>query len=105
VSYALYLDRHTRPGRRVRGHRRLRADRWGAGLAYAVAGEGWFPDLVRDYLMDALARLGVPTGLWREVLIAGIADVIATADHPEFARNHLDLLISLINTGTAQVVA
>src|SRR5947207_91839 len=94
VSYALYLDRHTRPGRRVAGHRgKLRADGWGAGLAYAVTGDGWFPRVVRDYLVAALTRLGVAPELWREVLLAGIADVAATADHPEFARDHLDLLL------------
>jgi hypothetical protein len=92
VSYALYLDRHVRPGHRVPGHRGLRANSWGAGLAYAVTGSGWFPGVVRQYIGDALTRLGLPADLWRDVLLMGIADVAATADHPEFARSHVDLL-------------
>jgi hypothetical protein len=95
VSYALYLDRHTRPGRPASGHQGLVARGWGAGLAYAVAGTGWFPDLLRDYLGCALRRLGLPADLWRDLLLAGIADVAATADHPEFARDHLNLLVRL----------
>jgi len=96
VSYALYLDRHVRPGRRVPGHRGLRADTWGAGVAYAVTGTGWFPGVVRRYIGDALTRLGLPTDLWRDVLLMGIADVAATADHPEFAHSHVDLLAWLL---------
>src|SRR5260370_42521195 len=41
LSYALYLDRHTRPGRPVAGHPGLRADIWGAGIRDAIAGEQW----------------------------------------------------------------
>jgi hypothetical protein len=97
VSYALYLDRHVRPNRRVPGHRGLRAGTWGAGLAYAVQGKGWFPGVVRDYVGDALHRLGLPEELWRDVVLMGIADVAATADHPDFARGHVDLLAWLLN--------
>ena len=95
VSYSLYLDRHVRPGHRIPGHRGLRADGWGAGLTHAVHGEGWYGALVRGYVTAAAERLGVPGGLWREILLAGIADVAATADHPDFATSHLDLLIRL----------
>jgi len=28
-------------------------------------------------------------------VLAGIADVAATADHPDFARDHLELLVRL----------
>lgn len=96
VSYALYLDRHVRPGHRVPGHRGLRADAWGAGLAYTVTGTGWFPAVVREYVGAALTRLGLPSDLWRDVLLMGIADVAATADHPDFARSHVDLLAWLL---------
>jgi aminoglycoside phosphotransferase len=96
LSYALYLDRHTRPGHRVPGHRGLRADTWGAGLAYAVRGTGWFPTVVREYVSAALTRLGLPDELWCDVLLMGIADVAATADHPDFARSHVDLLVWLL---------
>jgi aminoglycoside phosphotransferase (APT) family kinase protein len=93
ASYALYLDRHVRPGHRVPGHRGLRADSWGAGLVHAVQGRGWFGALVRRYLSAAAERLGISGQLWQEIMLGGIADVAATADHPEFARNHLDLLV------------
>jgi aminoglycoside phosphotransferase (APT) family kinase protein len=97
VSYALYLDRHVRPGHRVPGHRGLRADSWGAGLAWAAAGRGWFGALTREYVSAALERLGLPAALWSEVVVAGIAEVVATADHPDFAQSHLDLLVRLLD--------
>jgi aminoglycoside phosphotransferase (APT) family kinase protein len=89
TSYALYLDRHTRLGRRVAGHRGLRAGRWGAGVEYAIDGEGWFPDLVRSFVMSGLERLGASPSCWRDVLLADLATIAARADHDEFARNHL----------------
>ncbi|HEX6445330.1 MAG TPA: phosphotransferase [Streptosporangiales bacterium] len=96
LSYALYLDRHTPAGWRVAGHRGLRADRWGAGVEYVLTGHGWLPDLVREFVTAALHRLGAPEALWREVLLSGIAEVAVTADHPEFARRHRDLLLRLV---------
>lgn len=92
LSYALYLDRHTRAGRRVRGHRGLRAGAWGVGIAYAIEGEGWFPALVRDFLGQGLRLAGLPPRLWRHLALAGIAEVAAGADHEEFAAHHLQLL-------------
>jgi aminoglycoside phosphotransferase (APT) family kinase protein len=92
LTYSLYLDRHTRPGRVVAGHRGLRAGVWGAGVDYAVTGVGWYPDLVRAFTCQGLARLGVPGHLWRAVLLAEIACIAAEADHPEFAVAHLQVL-------------
>jgi aminoglycoside phosphotransferase (APT) family kinase protein len=89
--YALYLDRRTRPGRRVAGHAGLRADHWGAGLAHAIHGRGWFPDVYRRFLQDGLARLGASPSLWRDAALAGIAEVAAFTDDPEFARRHFEL--------------
>lgn len=91
LMYALFLDRRTRPGRRVAGHPGLRAGDWGAGVAYALDGTGWFPDLFRRFLRDGLARLGAAPESWRDATVAGIAEVAAFADHDEFARLHLDL--------------
>jgi phosphotransferase family enzyme len=102
VSYALYLDRHVKPGRRVPGHPGLRSGTWGAGLAHLAGGRGWFPRLAREYLMQGLDRLGVPAVLWPYLLVAGIAEVAASADHPEFARAHLDLLIRLVEAGAVE---
>jgi hypothetical protein len=89
TSYSLYLDRHTRPGRPVAGHPGLRAGRWGAGVEYAVDGAGWYPDLVRSFVMRGLERLGASPSCWRDVLLADVASTAGTADHDEFARKHL----------------
>lgn len=89
--YALYLDRRTRHGRRVAGHPGLRADRWGAGLEYAIGGTGWFPTLYRRFLEDGLARLGAARMSWRDAALAGVAEVAALTDHDDFARLHLQL--------------
>lgn len=97
LSYALYLDRHTRPGRAVAGHPGLRADTWGAGIRYAMAGQHWFGREVTAFVTRALTRLGAPPALWRDVLLAGMAEVAATADHPDFAARHRDLVLSLIS--------
>jgi hypothetical protein len=91
LGYALYLDRHTAAGRRVRGHRGLRAGAWGAGVVHAVEGAGWFPTLFREFLEHGLTRMGGPPWLWRHVALLGIAEVAAVADHDAFARHHLDL--------------
>jgi len=95
VGYALYLDRHVRPGHRVPGHRGLRADSWGAGLVHAAHGNGWFGAVVRGYLVAAAERLGLSRDLWSDIMLAGIADVAATADHPDFARDHFELLVRI----------
>jgi aminoglycoside phosphotransferase (APT) family kinase protein len=93
--YALFLDRRTRPGRTVAGHRGLRAGEWGAGVAFAVNGAGWFPELFRRFLRDGLARLGASPEHWRELALAGIAEVAALADEDEYARHHLELFLRL----------
>lgn len=95
LSYALYLDRRTRRGRRVRGHRGLRADRWGAAVEYALNGTGWFPDLFRGFLEDGLRRLDAPGALWRKLALAGIAELAAHSDDDDFAKRHLDLFLRL----------
>jgi hypothetical protein len=102
LAYALYLDRHTRPGRPVAGHPRLRAGEFGAGIAYALDGNGWFPELFRAFLVDGLGRLGVPAHLWRDVALAGIAEVAAGADHDGFALAHLELLRRLLAPAEAR---
>ena len=91
LTYALYLDRHTRAGHRVWGHRGLRAGEWGAGITWALEGQGWFPDLIREFVQNGLIRLGADPERWRDALLAGLAEVAATADHLEFARLHWQL--------------
>lgn len=92
VGYSLYLDRHTRPGRRVSGHHGLRAGEWGAGLEYALDGAGWYPDVVRTFLTTGLQRLGMPVSCLRDVVLAEIARIAAEADQDAFAKDHLRLL-------------
>lgn len=99
LSYSLYLDRHARPGRRVAGHRGLRAGRWGAGVEYAIGGAGWFHDLVSAFMAAALRRLGVPPSCWRDVLLAELAAIAAEADEPDFAWQHLLLFRRLVRGG------
>lgn len=96
IMYALFLDRRTRPGRRVTGHPGLRAGDWGAGVAYALDGTGWFPELFRRFLGDGLARLGASAAGWRDVALAGIAEVAALTDDDAFARLHLELFRRLV---------
>jgi hypothetical protein len=96
LAYALYLDRHTATGRRVAGHPGMRAGSPGAGVLRAFDSSTWFGALVRDFVSEGLQRLGAPPGMWRHVLMAGIAEIAATADHPVFARLHLDLLRTLL---------
>jgi hypothetical protein len=95
VSYSLYLDRHVRPGAKLPGHRGVRADTWGVGALHAMNGRGWYPDAVRAFCRSALIELGADPACARAVLVAGIAEVAATADHPDFARAHLQLLTGL----------
>lgn len=99
--YALFLDRRTRSGRRVAGHPGLRADRWGAGVEFALDGAGWFPDLFRQFLERGLARLGAPAASWRDAAVAGIAEVAALTDDHDFARLHLELFRRLCRAGHA----
>jgi aminoglycoside phosphotransferase (APT) family kinase protein len=97
LSYALYLDRHTAAGRSVAGHPGLVAGRWGDGVRYALHGAGWFPAAVRGFLADGLTRLGADAALWREVAVAGVAEIAANADHDGFAAHHLELLHDLLH--------
>jgi aminoglycoside phosphotransferase (APT) family kinase protein len=91
LMYALYLDRRTRPGRRVPGHPSLRAGQFGSGVEYALNGVGWFPELFREFLGRGLERLGASPAAWRDALLAGVAEVAALTDDPAFAGRQLEL--------------
>ena len=90
LAYALYLERHTLPSHRVRGHRGLFAA-WGEGVVFALHGDGWFSALVRDFIGGGLRRLGLPDSLWRDAALLGVAEMAITADHPGFAERHMAL--------------
>jgi hypothetical protein len=95
LSYCLYLDRHTRPGHPVRGHRGLRRTGFGAGIRYGLLEEGWLPELVRLYLRTGIDGLGLPSALWYGAALAGLGEIAATANDDEFAAQHLELLADL----------
>lgn len=96
LAYATYLDRRCTPGKLVPGHAGLRAGPWGAGLRYAVAGSGWFPDLFKGVLVDALSRFGASPTLWTDAVVRGLAEVAVTADDDDFSRRNIELLSELI---------
>jgi aminoglycoside phosphotransferase (APT) family kinase protein len=91
LAYALYIDRGTKAGRAVAGHPGLVAGTWGAGIAYAIDGTGWFPELFQTFLKRGLERLGASVERWRDAALAGVAEVAALADDEAFARRHLEL--------------
>ncbi len=99
LTYALYLDRHTRPGRFVSGHAGLRAGLWGAGIQHLLCDDGWVCELLGAFVRLGMRRLGVPGSLWKEAVIAGTAEVAARTDHDGFGRAHVDLLIRVVSTG------
>lgn len=99
LSYCLYLDRHTRPQGRVAGHPGLRADSWGAGVVHAATGQGWLPEIFRRSIQGALLRCGLPATAWRALVLSGLAEIAATADSPEFAEQHVNLIVALTRRG------
>jgi hypothetical protein len=96
VSYALYLDRHTRPGRAVAGHPGLVAGRWGEPIRYAAQAGGWFPTVIEGFIGDGLAATGRPRARWRDALALGLAEIAVVSDNSDFARRHLELAGELL---------
>jgi hypothetical protein len=95
LSYSLYLDRHTRVGSTVRGHRGLRREGFGPGVRYGLCGSSWYSRVVRDFLAGGLRRLGLPGSLWYDVAIIGLGDIARSANDDEFGRGHLEILAGL----------
>jgi Phosphotransferase enzyme family len=95
LSYSLYLDRHTRPGRRVIGHRGLRREGFAPGIVYALLGGSWFAAQLRLFLTQALSAAGIPGSLWYAAALTGIGEVAATANDDNFGAGHLQLLAGL----------
>lgn len=95
LSYALYLDRHTAPGRRVPGHHGLVRAGIAPGVRHALCGPGWFPDVVREALQDRLEQLELDPRLWYDVALTGIGEVAAGANSADFGADHLQLLTTL----------
>jgi aminoglycoside phosphotransferase len=91
IMYALYLDEGTSVLGRLRGRDATRSLPWGAGIEFGVNGTGWFPDLFRGFVRGGLRRLGASPALWRDAVLAGLADVAARTDDPAFGCLHLEL--------------
>lgn len=89
LAYSSYLDRHTRPGRPVRGHPGLLAGRPAAAITYALHGDGWYPRLVGDFLDTGFHRLGVSPSCARDAVLAEIAALAAEASDRAFAEQQV----------------
>jgi hypothetical protein len=95
LSYALYLDRHTRVGHHVLGHHGLKREGFGPGIRHGLLGRGWFPRLVRAFLSHGLGRLGMSGGRWYDVALVGLGEIAVAANEDAFGEGHLELLASL----------
>lgn len=95
LSYALYLDRHTRPGRSVVGHPGLVAGPWGNPIRYLLGSNGWFTQAVARFVGDGLTTSGRERQRWRDAVVLGLLEIAALSDHAGFARSHLDLAMEL----------
>lgn len=106
TSYASYLDRALpSTGAGVLGHPGWAEarDRWtgpGAwpnlvGFLYAFAGQGWFPRIVRDYLLDGYERLGVPAPAGDLFLPLFVAQQAVTLADPVYRNGYRNLFLAL----------
>jgi hypothetical protein len=102
ASYSSYLDRAAADAHgNVVGHvgwrhaRRMFGEtEWGnlIGFMYGFYGEGWFPEVVRRYVSDQTARMGVPPQLARLFLPVFIAEQAAALDNPTYRTGYRHLL-------------
>ncbi|WP_411153212.1 phosphotransferase family protein [Streptomyces sp. A30] len=99
-GYSEYLDRHTGAGHGVRGHPGVIAGVPGAGVAYALDGSGWYPQLIHRFLTAGLERLGLPGVVGRDAVLAELVAVAAEATDEQFARRQLQAFEHLA-TGVA----
>jgi hypothetical protein len=108
TSYGLYLDR-AYPGSNgtVPGHPGWKPAReaWRAygdwanltGFGYSYFGRGWFPSLVRHYIEQHLAALGVPPQLNSVFFPLFLAEQAMTLDDPVFRDGYRAALRGLSN--------
>jgi aminoglycoside phosphotransferase (APT) family kinase protein len=95
MTYCYYLDRHTRPGHRVRAHQGLVAGDPGNGVRYGLDGSGWCPDAVRAFLSRAATRAGVPAACARDAVLGELAAAAGEASDLAFRRSQLALFVAL----------
>jgi len=102
TSYGFYLDRAA-PGRRiVPGHpgREAMRTRWSRfgdwpnliGFAYTFFGRGWFPDLVREYVLAGLDELRIPHAANAVFFPVFLAEQALALEDPEFQSGYRSVL-------------
>lgn len=103
ASYGSFLDRASPPRRGAPpGHPgwAQARDRWGAspnwtnrtGILYAFFGSGWFPDLVRSFLLGQLTRLGAPPAAVPLFLPVFLAEQVLALEQPAYRTGYRELL-------------
>jgi len=106
TSYGFYLDRAYPGGGRVPGHpdRQDHERRWRRygdwanlpGFGYTWFGRGWFPELVRRHVDQALERLGVPPAANAVFFPLFLADQATALDDPAFRAGYRSLLLAFL---------
>jgi hypothetical protein len=110
ASYGSYLDRAVVPRHgALPGHPgwAKARERWGAfadwanamGFLYAYFGRGWFPDLVRAFLLGHFGRLGVPAAASALFLPTFLAEQAMVLENPVYRQGYRSLLSTLWNEG------
>ncbi len=110
TSYAVYMDRAypggVVPGHPGREHWRERWRRFGewpnlAGFGYAYWGEGWFPDLVRGFILGHLDALGIPVEANAVFFPLFLAEQALLPGHPRTRAANRALLHAFAEEPTA----
>ena len=106
TSYGFYLDRAypgsdgVVPGHPSWGRGSERWARYGdwanlVGFRYSYFEQGWFPDLVRQFIERQLSRAGVPAGLVAVFFPLFLAEQAMTLDDPVFRNGYRSALTAL----------
>jgi hypothetical protein len=115
ASYGSYLDRAAPPRHgRLPGHPGWAeaVQRWGGlvdagwtnaiNFLHAYFGRGWFPDLVRAFLLEHFLRLGVPLSASALFLPTFVAEQAMTLQNPVYRNGYRSLLSVLWREGDAR---
>jgi aminoglycoside phosphotransferase len=87
AAYSLCIDRQSQPARRAARHSKSVAGPASSGGHYSIAGDGWYPQLVHEFLSAGLRRLGLPPTLGLDVLLVELAAIAAEATDRQFAQD------------------
>ena len=104
LSYGFYLDRAHgagdvpgHPGYEASASRWRRHGTWRnlAGFGYAFFGEGWFPELVRRWILERLSDLGLPPSVNPVFFPVFLAEQAMTLPDPVFRDGYRSILVAL----------